>query len=195
MPLPPRVTWCRMDTLSPTRAVSPMTTPVAWSIIMPRPSCAAGWMSTCMTSETRLWRTTASVCTARACHCGGLRGGTCPIRVSALAGHLHAFAATETVCTGERSQAEHGSTSAHAQLALGSAWSARGAGGAALRSAVPAVPQPVHAQQKQPHRERQSLPCVCKIRHFTLWRRMVLYHGFRHALCIKLQACQQMQIR
>jgi len=63
VPLPPKVTWCSSETLSPTMAVSPMTTPVAWSTIMPLPSCAAGWMSTCITSDTRLWSAIASVCT------------------------------------------------------------------------------------------------------------------------------------
>mmetsp|Transcript_29172 Transcript_29172/g.64479 ORF Transcript_29172/g.64479 Transcript_29172/m.64479 type:complete len:233 (-) Transcript_29172:730-1428(-) len=54
VPEPPRDTWCSMDTLSPTMAVSPITTPVAWSSRMPIPSCAAGWMSTWKTSEARL---------------------------------------------------------------------------------------------------------------------------------------------
>ncbi len=37
VPLPPSVTRWSMLTLSPTTAVSPITTPVAWSISTPRP--------------------------------------------------------------------------------------------------------------------------------------------------------------
>ena len=62
VPLPPRVTWCKSETLSPTTAVSPITTPVAWSIMIPLPSSAAGCMSTCNTSETLLWSAIAIVC-------------------------------------------------------------------------------------------------------------------------------------
>ena len=62
-PVPPSVTPCRMDTLSPTTAVSPMTTPVPWSMSMPLPSRAAGWRSmantvdilACMVSASRRW--------------------------------------------------------------------------------------------------------------------------------------------
>ena len=43
---PPSVTLCRMDTLFPTTAVSPMTKPVPWSSRTPLPILAAGWMST-----------------------------------------------------------------------------------------------------------------------------------------------------
>lgn len=43
---PPSVTFCIMDTLFPTTAVAPMTTPVPWSSKMPFPILAAGWMST-----------------------------------------------------------------------------------------------------------------------------------------------------
>ena len=42
LPVPPRVTDCIMETLSSTIAVSPITMPVAWSNIMPRPIRAAG---------------------------------------------------------------------------------------------------------------------------------------------------------
>jgi len=38
LPVPPRVTPWSMETPSSTTAVSPITTPVPWSIIMPRPS-------------------------------------------------------------------------------------------------------------------------------------------------------------
>ncbi len=65
VPEPPSVTWCSMDTLSPTIAVSPITTPVAWSMNTPRPTRAAGWMSTCSTSDTRLCSAVASVCAHR----------------------------------------------------------------------------------------------------------------------------------
>src|SRR4029077_11028662 len=43
--VPPRVTPCRMLTFSPTSAVSPMTTPMPWSMNSPGPSTAAGWIS------------------------------------------------------------------------------------------------------------------------------------------------------
>lgn len=52
-PVPPRVTWCKIDTLLPTTAVSPMTTPVAWSNKIPFPIFAAGCISTAKTSEIR----------------------------------------------------------------------------------------------------------------------------------------------
>mmetsp|Transcript_12790 Transcript_12790/g.27847 ORF Transcript_12790/g.27847 Transcript_12790/m.27847 type:complete len:304 (-) Transcript_12790:57-968(-) len=45
-PVPPSVTPCRIVVLSPTVAVSPMTTPVAWSNMTPHPIEAAGCMST-----------------------------------------------------------------------------------------------------------------------------------------------------
>src|SRR5579862_913725 len=45
LPVPPSVTPCMMETSSSTTAVSPMTTPVAWSIMMPRPMRAPGWMA------------------------------------------------------------------------------------------------------------------------------------------------------
>ena len=54
LPVPPSVTECSMDTLSPTTAVSPMTMECAWSIISPLPMRAAGWMSTPKTSDTRI---------------------------------------------------------------------------------------------------------------------------------------------
>ncbi len=54
-PVPPNVTWCKMETLLPILAVSPTTNPVAWSNMIPDPISAAGWMSTWNTSETRLW--------------------------------------------------------------------------------------------------------------------------------------------
>ncbi|KAK2353626.1 serine acetyltransferase 1, chloroplastic [Trifolium repens] len=41
-PVPPNVTWCRIDTLFPITAVSPTTTPVAWSNRTPFPILAAG---------------------------------------------------------------------------------------------------------------------------------------------------------
>lgn len=42
---------CMMVTLSPTTAVSPMTTPQAWSRKMPEPMLAPGWMSTANTCD------------------------------------------------------------------------------------------------------------------------------------------------
>jgi hypothetical protein len=45
-----------MDTLSPTTAVSPITMEWAWSIMMPLPIRAAGWMSTPKASEPRIWK-------------------------------------------------------------------------------------------------------------------------------------------
>lgn len=60
LPVPPSVTWWRMETLLPMTAVSPITTPVAWSRRMPFPMCAAGWMSTVNTSAMRDWRASAS---------------------------------------------------------------------------------------------------------------------------------------
>nr|ACL53038.1 unknown [Zea mays]ACR36385.1 unknown [Zea mays] len=60
LPVPPSVTWWSMETLSPTTAVSPTTTPVAWSSRMPLPTVAAGWMSTAKTSATRDWSASAS---------------------------------------------------------------------------------------------------------------------------------------
>ena len=62
LPVPPSVTPCSIDTSSSTTAVSPTTTPVAWSMNMPRPKRAAGWMSTPNTSELRLCRCRARVC-------------------------------------------------------------------------------------------------------------------------------------
>ena len=56
LPVPPSVTPCRREQLSPITAVSPMTIPVAWSSITPLPIRAAGWMSTCKMREERLWR-------------------------------------------------------------------------------------------------------------------------------------------
>ncbi len=56
LPVPPRVTSWRSDTLSSTMAVSPMTTLVAWSSMMPQPTCAPGWMSTPKTSLVMLWK-------------------------------------------------------------------------------------------------------------------------------------------
>uniref|UniRef100_A0A803RBZ4 Uncharacterized protein n=1 Tax=Cannabis sativa TaxID=3483 RepID=A0A803RBZ4_CANSA len=49
-PVPPRVTWWRIETLLPITAVSPTTTPVAWSNRIPFPIFAAGCMSTAKTS-------------------------------------------------------------------------------------------------------------------------------------------------
>ena len=43
--VPPSVTPCSSVTFSPTSAVSPMTTPMPWSMKRPGPSCAAGWIS------------------------------------------------------------------------------------------------------------------------------------------------------
>lgn len=51
-------TW-RMLTWSPTTAVSPITTPVPWSMRTPAPTRAAGWMSTVNTSDTRDWSVSA----------------------------------------------------------------------------------------------------------------------------------------
>nr|GMD54352.1 Uncharacterised protein [Ipomoea batatas] len=51
LPVPPNVTWWSIETLFPITAVSPTTTPVAWSKRMPFPILAAGWMSTAKTSE------------------------------------------------------------------------------------------------------------------------------------------------
>lgn len=45
---------CMIVTPSPMTAVSPMTTPVPWSISTPLRMVAAGWMSTASTSERRL---------------------------------------------------------------------------------------------------------------------------------------------
>mmetsp|Transcript_12405 Transcript_12405/g.43012 ORF Transcript_12405/g.43012 Transcript_12405/m.43012 type:complete len:238 (-) Transcript_12405:113-826(-) len=59
-PVPPKVTWCRMLTLFPTTAVSPITTPVAWSSSIPDPILALGCMSTCSTWLTRLCSASAS---------------------------------------------------------------------------------------------------------------------------------------
>mmetsp|Transcript_8588 Transcript_8588/g.23071 ORF Transcript_8588/g.23071 Transcript_8588/m.23071 type:complete len:274 (+) Transcript_8588:197-1018(+) len=59
LPVPPKVTFCSMEQLSPMTAVSPMTTPVPWSRRMPLPMRAPGWMSTANTSEDLL-------CSARA---------------------------------------------------------------------------------------------------------------------------------
>ena len=55
-PVPPRVTPCSIVVLSPTLAVSPMTTPVAWSNMTPHPIEAAGCMSTPKADEAWLWR-------------------------------------------------------------------------------------------------------------------------------------------
>mmetsp|Transcript_37560 Transcript_37560/g.64002 ORF Transcript_37560/g.64002 Transcript_37560/m.64002 type:complete len:454 (+) Transcript_37560:69-1430(+) len=55
-PVPPRVTAWRMVVPSPTRAVSPMTTPEAWSIMTPDPMDEAGWMSTPKEAEAWDWR-------------------------------------------------------------------------------------------------------------------------------------------
>ena len=43
--VPPRVTPWSSVTFSPTSAVSPMTTPMPWSMNRPAPSRAAGWIS------------------------------------------------------------------------------------------------------------------------------------------------------
>ncbi len=55
LPVPPRVTECSIDTLSPTTAVSPITIEWAWSIMIPCPMRAPGWMSTPNTSDVRIW--------------------------------------------------------------------------------------------------------------------------------------------
>ena len=55
LPVPPSVTECSIETLSPTTAVSPMTIEWAWSIMMPWPIRAPGWMSTPNTSDVRIW--------------------------------------------------------------------------------------------------------------------------------------------
>ncbi len=44
-PVPPRVTPCSNVHPSPTCAVSPITIPVAWSIITSDPIVQAGWIS------------------------------------------------------------------------------------------------------------------------------------------------------
>jgi len=59
VPVPPKVVPCRNEQLVPTTAVSPMTTPVPWSIIKPPPIRAPGWMSTPKTSVLRAWMTMA----------------------------------------------------------------------------------------------------------------------------------------
>ena len=50
-PVPPKVTLCNIETLSPTTAVSPITTPVPWSMKTPDPSLAPGWMSILNTAQ------------------------------------------------------------------------------------------------------------------------------------------------
>mmetsp|Transcript_27130 Transcript_27130/g.88992 ORF Transcript_27130/g.88992 Transcript_27130/m.88992 type:complete len:270 (-) Transcript_27130:94-903(-) len=60
VPVPPSVTLWRMETLFPTLAVSPTTSPVAWSMRMPQPIRAAGWMSTWNLDDTRDWSASAS---------------------------------------------------------------------------------------------------------------------------------------
>ena len=57
-PVPPSVTDCRMDTLLPTTAVSPMTRPVAWSSMMPWPIFARGGMNVDAEfgTEMRFWK-------------------------------------------------------------------------------------------------------------------------------------------
>ena len=44
-PVPPSVTPWYIVTFSPTSAVSPITTPIPWSMNSPSPICAAGWIS------------------------------------------------------------------------------------------------------------------------------------------------------
>ena len=61
IPDPPNVTLCSMLTLSPTMAVSPMTTPVPWSIKTPFPIWAPGWISIWKTLFALLWRKSARV--------------------------------------------------------------------------------------------------------------------------------------
>ena len=44
-PVPPSVTPWYIVTFSPTSAVSPITTPIPWSMNSPSPTRAAGWIS------------------------------------------------------------------------------------------------------------------------------------------------------
>mmetsp|Transcript_10871 Transcript_10871/g.32311 ORF Transcript_10871/g.32311 Transcript_10871/m.32311 type:complete len:279 (-) Transcript_10871:798-1634(-) len=67
LPVPPSVTFCSSEQLSPITAVSPMTTPVPWSSRMPLPMRAAGWISTAKTSLMRLCSAIASTRWPR-CH-------------------------------------------------------------------------------------------------------------------------------
>mmetsp|Transcript_15075 Transcript_15075/g.46910 ORF Transcript_15075/g.46910 Transcript_15075/m.46910 type:complete len:287 (-) Transcript_15075:604-1464(-) len=53
LPVPPSVTPCMIETLLPSTAVSPITTPSPWSIRTPCPKRAPGCVSTPSTSETR----------------------------------------------------------------------------------------------------------------------------------------------
>mmetsp|Transcript_2519 Transcript_2519/g.7278 ORF Transcript_2519/g.7278 Transcript_2519/m.7278 type:complete len:256 (+) Transcript_2519:114-881(+) len=55
LPVAPSVTPCNIVHPSPTCAVSPMTTPVAWSMTTAGPIVAAGWMSTPNAADARLW--------------------------------------------------------------------------------------------------------------------------------------------
>lgn len=59
-PVPPSVTDCMIETESSITAVSPITNPVAWSIITPLPMMAAGWMSTAKVIEILCCRSSAS---------------------------------------------------------------------------------------------------------------------------------------
>mmetsp|Transcript_15283 Transcript_15283/g.64486 ORF Transcript_15283/g.64486 Transcript_15283/m.64486 type:complete len:228 (+) Transcript_15283:215-898(+) len=102
VPVPPSVTPCRMDTLFPTTAVSPMTTPVAWSNITPSPITAPGWMSTWNTSEMRLCSSSASgslfsfhsAC-ATLCACTAWK----PLKKSRICRYLsHAGSRSTTAC-------------------------------------------------------------------------------------------------
>src|SRR5713101_5089677 len=67
--VPPSVTPCRIETFSPTSAVSPMTTPMPWSMKSPGPSTAAGWISTPV-----MKRPTWEMKRARVCHPALQRG-------------------------------------------------------------------------------------------------------------------------
>mmetsp|Transcript_5291 Transcript_5291/g.16417 ORF Transcript_5291/g.16417 Transcript_5291/m.16417 type:complete len:274 (-) Transcript_5291:134-955(-) len=55
LPVAPSVTPCNIVHPSPRCAVSPMTTPVAWSMTTAGPIVAAGWMSTPNAADARLW--------------------------------------------------------------------------------------------------------------------------------------------
>ena len=67
MLVPPSVTPCRMWQSSPISAVSPMTTPMPWSMNSPSPICAPGWISMPVTKRLKFEMTRGSTGTPRRC--------------------------------------------------------------------------------------------------------------------------------
>ena len=107
-PVPPSVTPWYIVTLSPTSAVSPITTPIPWSMNRPSPICAAGWISipvsareTYAIARGAAGTPAASSACATRCASSACRPGQ-PVRISSVETPVAAGSRSRTACTSRR---------------------------------------------------------------------------------------------